>query len=87
MVSASDEINLFLPLAFGLIVFFFLAVGSLIYWLLSRFKVIEISDKYYLLGVLKDAVLSILGIFAILAIIGGVVFVLNITINFFKSSL
>lgn len=87
MDSASDEINLLLPLVFGLIVFFFLAIAGLICWLLLYFKVIEISDKYYFLGVLKDASISLLGVFAISAIIGGVVFILNIIISFFKNNL
>ncbi len=78
MDSASDEINLLLPLFFGLTVFFFLAIGSLIYWLLLRFKVIEFAGKYYIFGVLKDAFLSFVGVFALHAIIGLVVLFLDI---------
>ncbi len=80
MDSASDEITL-LPLAFGLTVFFIIAIGVVIHWLLLRFR---IYDKYYLVGVLKDAIFSILGVFIILVIVGSVVIILNGVIRFFR---
>lgn len=84
MDSASDEINLFLPLFFGLIVFFILAIGGLIYWLFWRFKVIEFSDNFYIIRVLKDAFLSFVGVFVLVAIVSFVVSILNFVISFFK---
>ena len=84
MDNASDEINLFLTLAFELVVLILLAIVALVGWLLLRFKVIEISDKHYFSGVLKGAAFSISGVLAFSAIVSGIIFVLNIVINFFK---
>ena len=78
MDSASDEITL-LPFVFGLTVFFIIAIGGIIHWLLFRFG---IYDKYYLVGVLKDAIFSILGVFIILVIVGSVFLILNGVIGF-----
>jgi hypothetical protein len=80
MDSASDEITL-LPLVFGLTVFVIIAIGVVIHWLLSRFR---IYDKYYLVGVLKDAIFSILGTLIFFAMVGSVVLILKGAISFFR---
>ncbi len=84
MDGASDGINLLLPLAFGLVLISLLLFGILIYWFLIRFKVIELPDKYFPFRILKGAFFSFIGVFAFVAIITVITFVLNIIIGFFK---
>ena len=67
-------INLFLPLAFVIFIFLFLAIGGFVYWVLLRPKFVGTFENYYFFGVLKHAVLSILGVIAILLAVSGVRF-------------
>ena len=86
MNGSDDEFNLFLPLAFGLIVFFLLAAGSLIFWLLRRFGVIKIPEGFHLNKILKGAILSFSGIFAFVVFLKIFFFGLDIILSFFKNS-
>jgi hypothetical protein len=78
------EIILLLPLAFGFILFLFLLFGGLVYWFLVRFKVIEFSDKYFPLKIVKGVFLSFAGVFALFIIINLFGFVVESVIGFFK---
>ena len=80
-----EEFNLLLSLAFGFIIFLFFAVVSLIFWLLQRLSIIQITEKYYLLSVMKDAVLSLAGVFVFLAILSIALFIFQIIYSFFSN--
>ncbi len=84
MDSASDEINIILPLFLGIFVLLIFASGGLVYWLLIRFRIIEFSDKHFPLKILKGAFLSFVGAFALLIIINLLGFGIDTLINFFK---
>jgi len=85
MDSASDEINLLLPLVFGLIVILFLFFCGLIGWLLRRFEIIEFPDNLFPFRILKGVFLSFIGVFALFITINLLVFVIDSIIGFFKT--
>lgn len=83
MNPADDEINILLPLAFGVIILIpALAVG-LIFLILSKTKTIETKNKKNLISVLKAVVLSLAGVVLIFASIQIVVFIIEVIKNFF----
>jgi hypothetical protein len=79
------EFNLVLPLLFGLTIFLFLLIVGLILGLLQRSQVIQITNKYYLLYVLRDAFLSLLGVLGLLAILSFALFILQIIYSFLST--
>ncbi len=83
MNPADDEINILLPLAFGLVVLFFALLFGLLFWILKKNKVIKITNKSHLFDVLRAAILSIVGVFVIWGIIGFATFVIQVIKNFF----
>ena len=83
MNPADDEINLLLPLAFGFIVLFFGAIFGLLIWLLNRTKVINLSKDSHLFGVLRAAILSIIGVFVLSGVISAAVFVVGLIKSYF----
>lgn len=82
-----EEFNLLLPIAFGFVIILVFAVVALIFWLLQRSSIIQITEKYYLLSVMKDAVLSLLGVFGFLAILSVILFVFQVIYSFFSNSI
>ncbi|CAN5483521.1 hypothetical protein BH10ACI1_BH10ACI1_17780 [soil metagenome] len=84
MDSASDEINILLPLAFSLFVLCFALIGSLILWLLFKFEVVKFSNKHLFFSTLKGVFLSFFGVIVLYAVISGFINVLNIAISFFS---
>lgn len=83
MDLADDEINIFLPLAFGLVVLLFASLFGLIFWILNKTKVIQISKKSHLFSVLRAAILSVIGVFIVSGVIGVFIFVIQVVKNFF----
>lgn len=71
MDPAEDEINIFLPMAFGIFLIIIFSIIGVLFWLLRRSKVVEAINKYYFLAVLKAAFLSIVGVF-VFSIFAGV---------------
>ena len=83
MNPADDEINILLPLAFGIVVLFFALFAGLIFWILNKTKVIQISNKSHLFGVFRAAILSVIGVFVISGVIGIATFFIQIIKNLF----
>jgi uncharacterized membrane protein YqiK len=69
MNPADDEINIFLPLAFGMLILLLVIVFGLVFWLLTKAKVIEIKNRSNLFKVVSGAVFSIIGVFFVWGII------------------
>lgn len=65
MNPADQEINVFLPLAFGVVIVLLTLSFGLSFWILVRFKVIKITNREHLFGVLKAAVFTLTGVFVI----------------------
>lgn len=70
---ADDEINILLPLVFGLLVFCFVAIICLIVWILNKTKVADFSKNSHPFGVFKAVILTIVGFFIFSSILGAVV--------------
>ena len=77
--------NLFLPLAFSLIIIFFGAIFSGIFWVLNKNKVVNFTEENQMFGVFRSAILSIIGVFAISFLVGAAVFVFGIVIQIVKN--
>lgn len=82
MNPADDEINILLPLAFGVVILFFALLFGLIFWILNKTKVIQISSESHLFNVLRAVISSIIGVFVVSGIIGISIFVFQIVKNF-----
>lgn len=84
MDGEPEEFNLFLSLAFGLILFVPLLFAGLIYLLLIRFKVIEFSKNSFFLKIVKGVAFSFGGLFAFLVLFNLVILIIEAVIRFFK---
>lgn len=83
MDPADDEINILLPLVFGIIILIpALAIG-LFFLILIKTNAIEIKNKNNLIKVLKAASFSLAGVISILVLIRIVVFIIEMIKNFF----
>ena len=90
MNPSEDEINLLLPLTFGLVIVFFSAILGLIIWTLNKTQIINteilraLFDKdSQLFDVLRAAILSVVGVFIIFGISGVAGVVVQIIKSFF----
>ncbi len=82
MNPADDEINLFLPLAFGLVIVFFAAMFGIVIWILNKTEVINLAKESHLFSVLRAAVLSVIGVFVI-SFVGGIAILISQIIKSF----
>jgi uncharacterized membrane protein YedE/YeeE len=79
------EVNIVLPLMFGLLIFSFVIFAAVVFWLLKRFNLIELTRDNNTLSVLKDALFSIIGVIIVSAIIGICLLIIEIIKHFFAA--
>ena len=80
---ADDEINIFLPLVFGLTIIFFVSIIAGTLWILHKIKVANFAKDSHLFSVFRSAVLSVIGVFIISGVIGIVGIFVEIMKNYF----
>ncbi len=80
---ADDEINLLLPLAFGIVVCCFVLVISLTVWILHKTKAVKFANISNLFDVFRALILTILGCFAFSLFFGFIVALIEIIKNNF----
>ena len=74
-MAEPEEFNLFLNLFAGIAILSVFAAGGSLYFLFGR---PTISNRFPVLIPIKGAILSLLGVFAIALVIGGLSFVFRI---------
>lgn len=72
------EFNLFLNLAAGLVVLVVFAAGGCLYFLLGR---PSIANSFSVTRPIRGAILSLMGVFAIALVIGGISFIFRFFFN------
>lgn len=75
--------NLLLPLALGFIILIFGVIFGFVIWILNKTKVISLTKNHHLCGVLRAAILSIIGVFVISGAVGIAVFGVQLVKGFF----
>lgn len=78
-----EEPNLFLDLILAAIFTIFIVVIVAVIWLTKKFRLLECAEDYHITAVIRDALLSLLGVF-VLAIMFGIFFLI---IEFLKAML
>lgn len=61
MNPADDEINILLPLVFGVIIVFFVAIFGVISWILHKKKVVNFGENSHLSSVFRAVILTAIG--------------------------
>ncbi len=84
MNPADNEINLFLPFVFAVLVLIFaLTFGGIFLFLRSK-KASELTNQNQFFSVLRAAVLSIVGVFVITGLVGVSIFTIQLLKSFFE---
>lgn len=81
MNPADEEINILLPLVFGILVSCFVSIICLIVWILYKTKVADFSKNSHLFGVLKAVNLTVIEFFTFSVVLGGIITFIEIIGN------